>query len=101
MVGPFEEKGINSDKALGPDDFSMAFYQVCSYTIKEDTTDMFHDFHARSKIEKTFNATFIALIQKKFRAINVQDFCPISLMSGVYKIIAEVLANKLKRVVEK
>jgi hypothetical protein len=63
--------------------------------------DMFHDFHARSRIEKTLNAIFIALIQKKFGAINVQDFRPISLMSGVYKIIAKVLANKLSRVVEK
>jgi hypothetical protein len=34
-------------------------------------------------------------------AIDPKDFWPISLMSGVYKIIAKVLANKLRRVVEK
>jgi hypothetical protein len=51
--------------------------------------------------EKSLNATFIALIPKKTRAIDLKDFHPISLVSGVYKIIAKVLANRLKRVVEK
>jgi hypothetical protein len=60
-----------------------------------------HDFHVRSKFEKSLNATFIALILKKFGAIDVQDFRPISLVSAVYEIIAKVLANRLRRVVEK
>lgn len=47
--------------------------------------------------EKSLNATFIALIPKKTRAIDLKDFHPISLVSGVYKIIAKVLANRLKR----
>ena len=51
-----------------------------------------HDFHASSKFEKSLNATFIALIPKKFRAIDFKDFRPISLVIGVYKIIAKVLA---------
>lgn len=33
--------------------------------------------------------------------MNLKDFCPISLVSGVYKIIAKVLANRLRKVVEK
>ena len=44
------------------------------------------------------NATFISLIPKKFDAMEVRDFWPISLIGGVYKIIAKVLANKLKMV---
>ena len=30
-----------------------------------------------------------------------KDFCPISLVGGVYKIVAKVIANMLKIVVEK
>ena len=44
------------------------------------------------------NATFISLIPKKFDAMEVRDFQPISLFGGGYKIIAKVLANKLKMV---
>ena len=49
------------------------------------------------------NATFITLIPKKNAAIEVKDFHPISLVcggGGVYKIIAKVLANKLRTVME-
>lgn len=46
------------------------------------------------------NATFIILIPKKVGAVEVKDFCPISLVSGIYKIIAKVLVNKLKTVLE-
>jgi hypothetical protein len=33
--------------------------------------------------------------------VDVKDFCPISLVGGVYKIISTVLANWLKKVLEK
>lgn len=46
------------------------------------------------------NGTFIILIPKKVGAVEVKDFCPISLVSGIYKIIVKVLVNKLKTVLE-
>jgi len=69
--------------------------------IKTDLIGVFQDFHTRSRFVKSINATFIALIPKKLGAVDLKDFRPISLVSGVYKIIAKVLANRLKRVVEK
>jgi hypothetical protein len=54
-------------------------------------TKFIHDFHGSSKFEKRFNATFIALIPRKIGAIDLKDFCPISLVSGVYKIIVKAL----------
>jgi hypothetical protein len=105
---PFEErkvlevvKDLNRDKAPGPDGFTLAFFQDCWDVIKTDLIGVFQDFHTHSKFVKSINATFLALIPKKFGAVDLKDFRPISLVSGVYKIIAKVLANRLRRVVEK
>jgi hypothetical protein len=62
---------------------------------------VFREFHGRGNFEKSINATFISLIPKKAGAVDIKDFCPISLVGGIYKIISKVLANKLKKVLEK
>jgi len=94
-------KGMNNEKAPSPGGFPMAFFQVCWEVIKVDMMGVFHDFHASSKFEKSLNATFIAFILRKTWAIDLKNFCPISIVSGIYKIIAQVLANRLNGVVEK
>jgi len=92
---------MHRDKAPSPDGFSMAFFQDCWDVIKPDLMWVFLDFHARSNFEKSLNASFIALIPKKAGAIDISDFRPISLVSGVYKIIAKVLANRMSSIMEK
>jgi hypothetical protein len=78
---PFEErevlemvKSMSRDKALGPDGFSLAFFQDCWDAIKTDIMGVFQDFHTYSKFVKSLNATFIALILKKSRALDLKDF---------------------------
>ena len=44
-----------------------------------------------------FNATNVVLILKKDNPVNIKDFRPISLYNVIYKIIAKVLANRLKK----
>ena len=66
--------------------------------MKSDVLAVFEEFYQLSKFEKSLNATFIALIPKKNGASNIQDFRPISLVGSVYKILAKVLANRLKEV---
>ena len=61
--------------------------------MKTNIMNVFHIFHAHAMFEKSLNATFLALIPKKFDAVDVKDFRPISLVGGLYKIIAKVLAN--------
>ena len=91
---------MEGDKASGPDGFTMAFYHHCWRVVEKDVLAIFEEFFQHCKFEKSFNATFIALIPKKIDASNVRDFRPISLVGSVYKILAKVLANRLRVVLD-
>ncbi|RVW28979.1 LINE-1 reverse transcriptase-like [Vitis vinifera] len=94
-------KGFCGDKAPGPDGFSMAFWQSSWEFVKEEVLGFFREFHNHGRFVKSLNATFIVLIPKKGGAEDLRDFRPISLVGGLYKWLAKVLANRLKRVVGK
>ncbi|KAL6326994.1 hypothetical protein AAG906_012678 [Vitis piasezkii] len=79
----------------------MAFWQSCWEFIKEEILEMFKDFYVHSSFLKSLNNTFLVLIPKKSGAEDLRDFRPISLLGGLYKLLAKVLANRLKKVVGK
>lgn len=91
---------MNRDKALGPDGYPLAFFQDCWDVFKADIIGVFIDFHAHSKFVKSLNTSFIALIPKS-PGTDLANFRPISLVSGIYMIIAKVLANRMSRILEK
>ncbi|WMV19159.1 hypothetical protein MTR67_012544 [Solanum verrucosum] len=92
---------ITGDKAPGPNGFTMAFFIHCWDVVKVEVIGAIQNFHSRGYFEKSFNATFIALIPKKMGATELKDFRPISLISSVYKIISKVLTERLKKVMSK
>lgn len=94
-------KAMNNDKAPGHDGFTMVFIQACWDVIKVDIMNVFQKFHTRGQSERSFTATFLALVMKKLGVVDIKDFCPISIVGGVYKIVAKALANRQKMVVEK
>lgn len=59
---------------------------------------LFEEFFKNGKLNVCLEENFICLIQKKDSAVLVKDFMPISLTPSVYKIVAKVLAQRLKRV---
>jgi hypothetical protein len=102
---PFEEDevlgvvhGFVGDKAPGPDGFPMAFFQFYWVVVSLDIMQVLNYFHELGSFERSLNATFLALIPKKSDAVEVKDFRPISLVGGVYKILAKLLANRLRLV---
>ncbi|XP_075092306.1 uncharacterized protein LOC107821421 [Nicotiana tabacum] len=90
-----------SDKAPGPDGYTMGFFRKCWDILKEDIMAAFNNFHSQEMFEKSFNATYIALIPKKTGAKELRDFRPISLIGSFYKLLSKVLTERLKRVVGK
>ena len=63
--------------------------------------EMFHEFYVKGTFTKSINMTFLVLISKKGGAEDLKDFRSISLLGSLYKILAKVLANRLKKVVVK
>ena len=94
-------KDMDRDKVPNPDGFSMAFFQDCWGVVKEDIMAVFSEFHDQSKFVKSINSTFITLISKVHGAKKIKDFRPINLVGEIYKIIAKVLTNKMRRVMDR
>ncbi|RVX18605.1 Transposon TX1 uncharacterized 149 kDa protein [Vitis vinifera] len=105
---PFTEEEIhsarlemNGDKAPGSDEFTVAFWQFCWDFVKEEIVDLFKEFYEQRSFVKSLNTTFLILIPKKRGAEDLGDFRPISLLGGLYKLLAKVLVNRLKKVLGK
>ncbi|RVW20241.1 hypothetical protein CK203_110273 [Vitis vinifera] len=79
----------------------MAFWQSSWDFVKDEVLEMFKEFHEQGFFLKSLNNTFLVLIPKKGGAADLGDFRPISLLGGLYKLMAKVLANRLKRVLNK
>lgn len=106
MQGPFSEdevtyvlKHCDGDKAPGPESFTMCFFKDCWELIKDDVMQTIHNFHQNEMFEKSLNATFVALIPKRYGAEELKDFRPISLIGGMYKIIAKLITERMKTVI--
>jgi hypothetical protein len=85
-------------KALGLDGFLADFYQQHWSTVGSEVCKVTLHFLNGSKLDEKINATYIALIPKNTALTYVTDFKPISLCNVIYKIIAKLLANRLKMV---
>ena len=92
---------MNGDKAPGPDGFSLSFWQFSWEFVKVEVMGFFKEFHERGRFVRSLNSTFLVLIPKKAGAEDLRDFRPISLVGGLYKLLAKVLANRLKKVMGK
>ena len=92
---------MNGDKAPGPDGFTVAFWEFCWDFVKKEIVDLFKEFFVQKYFAKSLNTTFMVLIPKKGGAEDFGDFRPISLLGGLYKLLAKVLANRLKKVLGK
>ena len=93
-------RDLQGDKAPGPDRFTIAFFQHCWQVLQEDIMGFFQEVYEQGQFEKSLNANFIALIPKKPNALNIKDFRPISLIGSIYKLLAKVLANRLRGVLD-
>lgn len=62
---------------------------------------LFRGFHEWHRFVKNLNSTFLVLIPKKGGVEDNEDFRSISLVGGLYKLLAKVSHNRIKKVVGK
>lgn len=85
-------------KSPGPDGFSMEFFKGSWEVIKDDLCRVLAEFHSNGKLTRSCNASYIVLIPKKEGAVELNQFRPVSLIGGLYKILAKLLALRMKEV---
>lgn len=58
------------------------------------------EFQKHGRLVKGSNSSFIVLIPKKDNPQKINDYRPISLIGCMYKVLAKLLANWLRRVMD-
>jgi len=82
-----------------PDGITFGFIKDFWSELQEDFMRFLTEFHRNGKLTKRVNSTFIALIPMVESPQRLTDFRPISLVVSMYKVLAKVLANRLRAVI--
>jgi hypothetical protein len=108
LIKPFLEDEVKTalfmmekNKAAGPDDWPIEFYQQCWSFIKEDIMEMFNDFHNGRLDIKRLNYGIITLLPKVKDANMIHQFRPICLLNCLYKWFTKTLTIRLEPIAER
>uniref|UniRef100_A0A803PB82 Reverse transcriptase domain-containing protein n=1 Tax=Cannabis sativa TaxID=3483 RepID=A0A803PB82_CANSA len=88
-------------KAPGPDGFSGIFYRKYWNTVGPEVCKLVKEFFDHGTMSRQINHTFICLIPKENNASSFDKFRPISLCNFCYKIVARILTDRLKHIMDK
>ena len=88
-------------KSPGLDGIPNEFYQRCWDSIKDDLGELVRTILDHGGLKRELNQSLIVFIPKSQNSRTVRDFRPISLLGGVYKIVAKILANRIRTLIPK
>lgn len=85
-------------KSLGPDSMSPIFCQKYWNIVGQNVSDCILNILNNGVMPLEMNETHICLIPKTKNPQKITEYRPISLCNVTYRILAKVLANRLKKV---
>lgn len=105
LVARFQEDEVKraiwscrSEKSPDPDGLNFKFIKQFWHVFQPDFLRFLDEFFVNGIFPKGSNAFFLALIPKVADPLLLNDYRPISLIGCMYKVVAKILANKLKKV---
>ena len=87
-----------SFKSPGPNGLNFKFIKEFWDVMKIDVLCFLVECHVNGCFPKGSNVSFLTLIPKVWDPQNLNDYIPISLIGYIYKIVAKILARRLKKV---
>nr|GEU39670.1 RNA-directed DNA polymerase, eukaryota [Tanacetum cinerariifolium] len=88
------------NKTPGPDGYTFEFFRKFWNSIGPDLCAVVELFFINGSFSRGCNSSFIALIPKTTDAKFVNDYRPISLIGSVYKVVTNIMANRLAMVIK-
>ena len=101
---PFKEeiaaalKSCDPSKVPSYDGFNLNFMKKMWKQFEDEIYNFILGFFASGRLSPDINQTWLTLILKVDNVVEVKDFQPISMVSCLYKLIARILAGRLKSV---
>lgn len=89
-------KSMQKEKSSGPDGWMVEFFLHFFDALGEDLTAVVEESRVSGLVYQPFNATFLTLIPKSNHPSSFNDFRPNSLCTCLYKVIAKIIASRLK-----
>jgi hypothetical protein len=92
---------MKKNKAPGPDNIPIEFYQHCWDIVKGDIMNLFYAFHEGSLDVQRLNYGIITLLPKISDAEKITQYRPICLLRCIYKLLTKVLTIRVEPFLQK
>jgi hypothetical protein len=92
---------LSSGKAPGVDGLPVEFYKTFWPSIDDAYMDLLLECLESKELPLTMRTSVVTLIYKKENRDRLKNYRPISLSCADYKIIAKVMAERMKKVMHK